>query len=352
MHLLSDYDFFLPKELIAVSPRLIRGSSRLLALRAYDDRPCHDEFKNIGSYLKDGDVLVINNTKVMKARIFAEKASGGKVELLLVRPLENGQWAALVKGYLVGKTLKLDSYEIVIERKIEEEPGLYAISSTVDLSAYAKEKGEMPLPPYFGRKADENDDIYYQTIFAKDETIGAVAAPTAGLHFTEEILSALRQRNIQVVESTLHVGPGTFLPVRTENIEEHKMHSEFFSLSEDAAFTLNLAKKEDRRIVVVGTTAMRVVEQSMQWAHARGEQHFSACAGNTAIFIRPGYKFLAADAIITNFHVPKSSLIMLTAAVVGLKKILSVYEEAVEKAYRFFSYGDACYFEIRKNLNE
>ncbi len=352
MHQLNDYDFFLPKELIATHPRPVRGSSRLLALLENDEEARHDEFKDIGNYLKDGDVLIVNNTKVMKARFFAEKSSGGKVELLLVRPLQNGAWAALIKGYLVGKTLNVGEHSISVMRKIEEEPGLYEIRSSIDLGLYAKEYGEMPLPPYFGRKADSDDDIYYQTIFAKDETWGAVAAPTAGLHFTEELLASLRQRNIHVVETTLHVGPGTFLPVRTENIDEHKMHSEFFSLSDEAAQKLNEARAQNRRLIVVGTTAMRVVEQSMQWAKERGENFFSPCAGQTAIFIRPGYQFLGADGIITNFHVPKSSLIMLVAAAIGLKKVLSVYEEAVRKAYRFFSYGDACFFEIRKNLNE
>lgn len=355
MNRLSDYDFYLPKELIATTPLLERGGSRLCALRKNMSVPEHDEFSNIGHYLRSGDVLVINNTKVMKARIYAYKKSGGKVEILLVRPLEHGSWAALLhgKGYLVGQTLSLDSgAPVEVVRKIEEEPGLYVLKCEANLSDYAKNFGEMPLPPYFGRKADANDDIFYQTIFAKDDTLGAVAAPTAGLHFSPELLTQLAERSISVVETTLHVGPGTFLPVRCENIDDHQMHSEFFSLSADAAHALNQARAKGNRIVVVGTTAMRVVEQSMQWAHERGENFFSACRGQTKIFIRPGYQFLGCDALITNFHVPKSTLLMLVSAVIGRKRILKTYEEAVAKKYRFFSYGDACYFEIRDDIHE
>lgn len=355
MNRLSDYDFYLPKELIATTPLLERGSSRLCAFRKTSLSPEHDEFCNIDRYLKPGDVLVINNTKVMKARIYAYKKSGGKVEILLVRPLEHGVWTALLngKGYLVGETLSLDTgVQIEVIRKIEEEPGLYVLRSGVDLGDYAKNSGEMPLPPYFGRKADAADDIFYQTIFATDTTLGAVAAPTAGLHFTPELLAKLAERSIGVVETTLHVGPGTFLPVRCENIDDHKMHSEFFSLSAETAQALNQARAHGNRIIVVGTTAMRVVEQSMQWAHERGENFFSACQGQTKIFIRPGYRFLGCDAIITNFHVPKSTLLMLVAAVIGRKRILKTYEEAVAKQYRFFSYGDACYFEIRDDIHE
>jgi S-adenosylmethionine:tRNA ribosyltransferase-isomerase len=355
MNKLSDYDFFLPKELIATTPLPQRGTSRLLALRKEHVSAEHDVFAHIGHYLNPGDVLVINNTKVMKARIYAHKKSGGKVEILLVRPRGFGAWSALIngKGYMPGSTLEIDSgATIEVVRKIDEEPGLYEIRSESDLSEYARVAGEMPIPRYFGRKADANDEIFYQTIFAKDDEWGGVAAPTAGLHFTPELLAELAERNIQVVETTLHVGPGTFLPVRCEDINDHQMHSEFFSLSDEAAKKLNHARQNGHRIIVVGTTAMRVVEQSMQWALERQEQHFSACAGQTAIFIRPGYKFLACDAIITNFHVPKSSLLMLISAVAGRKRILEIYQEAIEKNYRFFSYGDACYFEIRNDTHE
>lgn len=355
MNKLSDYDFFLPKELIATTPLPVRGSSRLLALRKDQELAEHDIFAHIGHYLKAGDLLVINNTKVMKARIYAYKKSGGKVEILLVRPLAGGAWSALVngKGYLPGSLLQLEGGGIIeIVRKFEEEPGLYEVFSEADLSVHANACGEMPIPRYFGRKADTNDEVFYQTIFAKDDEWGGVAAPTAGLHFTEALLAQLAERDIHVVETTLHVGPGTFLPVRCEDINDHQMHREFFSLSPEAADKLNQARSKGNRIVVVGTTAMRVVEQSMQWALERGEQHFSAGSGSTAIFIRPGYKFLACDAIITNFHVPKSTLLMLISAVVGRKRILEVYQEAIEKNYRLFSYGDACYFEIRNDTHE
>ncbi|MCA9507552.1 MAG: tRNA preQ1(34) S-adenosylmethionine ribosyltransferase-isomerase QueA [Myxococcales bacterium] len=355
MNKLSDYDFHLPKELIATTPLLERGSSRLCVLKKNQEQAYDDVFSNISYYLNPGDVVVINNTKVMKARIFAFKESGSSVEILLVRPTPAGSWTALLsgKGNLIGKTLFLgNDTHIEVLQKFPHEPGLYEIKSDCDLSDYAKQFGEIPLPPYFGRKANEHDNTSYQTIFAKDENLGAVAAPTAGLHFTPQLIDELKKKSINIVETTLHVGPGTFLPVRCENIDDHKMHSEFFILNQNAADALNNARKQGKRIIVVGTTAMRVIEQSMQWAHERGVNYFSGCEGQTKIFIRPGYRFLGCDAIITNFHTPKSTLLMLVSAVIGRKLALRIYAEAVEKKYRFFSYGDACYFEIRNDVNE
>lgn len=350
---LSDYDFVLPSELIATRALEDRGASRLLCLGKEDNSPTHDVFLNLGKYLRPGDVLVVNNTKVMKARIYAFKATGGRVEILLVRPHAQGSWVALMNGsgpFLPGMKLSLgavghqDCVEVVA--RLEEEPGLYEIISSCDLAKYARHVGEMPLPPYFGRKADENDEQSYQTVYAQEEAWGAVAAPTAGLHFTQRHLEKLAKQGVKLAQTTLHVGPGTFLPIRVDNINDHKMHTEYFSMNEETALMLNQARKSGARIIVVGSTALRVVEQVMQWANQKNSQEFFACEGRTSLFIRPGYKFLACEAIITNFHVPRSTLFVLISAIVGRERALAAYEEAILRKYRFFSYGDACYFEI------
>lgn len=355
---LSDYDFVLPSELIATRALKDRGESRLLCLGKDDNSPTHDVFLNLGKYLRPGDVLVVNNTKVMKARIYAFKASGGRVEILLVRPHAGGSWAALMNGrgpFLPGMKLSLGALGqqdfVSVVRRLEEEPGLYELTSSCDLAKYARHVGEMPLPPYFGRKADESDELNYQTVYAREESWGAVAAPTAGLHFTKAHLEKLAEQGVKLAQTTLHVGPGTFLPIRVDNISEHKMHTEYFSMGDETALMLNEARQLGSRIIVVGSTALRVVEQVMQWAHEKNSREFFACEGKTSLFIRPGYKFLACEAIITNFHVPRSTLFVLIAAIVGLKRAMAAYEEAILRKYRFFSYGDACYFEMNnKNI--
>lgn len=353
MDLLSNYDFELPEELIATRPIPNRGASRLLALREHDEIPAHDVFANIGSYLRFGDVLVLNNTKVMKARITAFKKTGGRVEILLVRSLIEGRFLALINGkgpFLPGTPLVLRAgdteHQVLVVKRCDDEPGLYELSCDVDLGPFTETYGELPLPPYFNRRAEKEDEARYQTVFAKN--LGAVAAPTAGLHFTEEHLQAIKALGVDVVEITLHVGPGTFLPIRTQNIHEHRMHTEYFWLSEDVAARLNRAKRDGGRIIAVGTTSMRVLEHVMQCAQREGRDAFFPCEDKTAIFIKPGHKFLGCDAIITNFHVPRSSLIVLVSAVAGRERILRAYAEAIALGYRFFSYGDACYLEIRK----
>jgi len=350
---LSDYDFALPSELIATRALDDRAASRLLCLGKDDIYPTHDVFSNLEKYLKPNDILVVNNTKVMKARIYAFKPTGGRVEILLVRPHAEGSWVALMNGagpFRPGIRLSLGPAPqenwIEVIGKLEHEPGLYEIFSSCDLSNYARECGEMPLPPYFGRKADEKDELSYQTVFAREDTLGAVAAPTAGLHFTHEHLAKLAHAGIKLAQTTLHVGPGTFLPIRVDNIADHKMHTEYFSMSEETALLLNETRKAGARIVVVGSTALRVVEQVMLWAVERNSKDFFACEGKTSLFIRPGYKFLACEAIITNFHVPRSTLFVLISAIVGRERALAAYEEAIRCKYRFFSYGDACYFEM------
>lgn len=348
---LSNYDFALPDDLIATTALANRSASRLMVLERHDLSPRHDVFAHIENYLKPGDVLVINNTKVMKARIEAFKPTGGRVELLLVRPLENGHWATLINGkgpFLPGATLSLAkdhrNHFIKVVKKCETERGVYEVSCDLDLQVYLEECGELPLPPYFRRRAAPVDYERYQTVYAK--TLGAVAAPTAGLHFTHEHLKRLEDAGIGIAEVTLHVGPGTFLPIRCENIADHVMHTESFSLSPDAAAKLNRARKNGHRIIPVGTTSMRVVEQVMQWAKRDSGHEFFPCEGRTQIFIRPGYKFLGSDALITNFHLPRSTLLLLISAVAGRERVLRAYQEAIECRYRFFSYGDACFLEI------
>jgi S-adenosylmethionine:tRNA ribosyltransferase-isomerase len=350
MQKLSDYEYSLPVELIATKALLDRSTSRLLCLLKNDEKARHDQFKNIGHYLKPGDVLVVNNTKVMKTRIFAVKKSGGKVELLILRRLKNKRYEALIKGkgpFLPGTSIFLSSNskeEIIITEKSLHKPGLYQLACLLDLMEYAKVHGNLPLPPYFQRNAMKDDDKNYQTIFAKE--LGAVAAPTAGLHFTKPLLNNLKEQGIEIVETTLHVGPGTFLSIRNENIAEHKMHSEHIRMDASCAHVLNQAKNRKSRIIAVGTTSMRVIEQVKHWAHEKNSDDFFACEGETSLFIRPGYKFLGCHGIITNFHLPRSTLLLLVCAVAQKGRILKAYQEAIERKYRFFSYGDACFFEI------
>lgn len=349
MESLAQYDYHLPDELIATRPLKDRSESRLMVLRAHDEIPIHDQFKNIGEYLKPGDLLVINNTKVRKARLKAYKPTGGLVQILLSRPLPQGFSVLMDSKIAPGTKLRLNNSDgpfVTVIGPIEGEPGSFQIEADVDLGPYAELHGELPLPPYMGRKADEEDEQGYQTIFARH--LGAVAAPTAGLHFTKELLAVLKEKSIEVVHTTLHVGPGTFLPIRTENIADHQMHKEIFSMDEEAARALNQAKKDGRRIIPVGSTAMRVIEQVMKNAQKQGHEDFFATSDETELFIRPGYQFLASSGIITNFHVPRSSLLVLVSALIGRERVLKTYEEAIERRYRFFSYGDACFFELRK----
>lgn len=342
---ISQYEYHLPEHLIATTP-IERGASKLMVLKAQGE-PIHDHFKNIAEYLRAGDVLVINNTKVRKARLIAYKPTGGKVEILLSRPQPSGFSALISSRIASGTKLNLGSPTgpaITVVGNIESEPGSYLIETEIDLADFAENNGELPLPPYFRRRADAKDEVSYQTIFAKN--LGAVAAPTAGLHFTPELLRVLADKGIEVVHTTLHVGPGTFLPVRTENIDDHKMHKEIFFMDEHAASVLNRARQENRRIIPVGSTAMRVVEQVLHNAKALGKVEFFACAGETELFVKPGYKFLACAGIITNFHVPRSTLLILVSAICGRERILAAYKDAVNLQYRFFSYGDACFLEL------
>ena len=337
----NDFDYDLPEELIAQTPLKDRSSSRLLVMDKTTGELEHRVFSDIINYLYPGDVLVLNNTKVIPARLIGEKEdTKAVIELLLLRDLGNDTWECLSRPYKrlhvgtiisFGKELRAEVLSLkgegVVEVKLLYEGILMEILDRL---------GEMPLPPYIHEKLEEKDR--YNTVYAKVE--GSAAAPTAGLHFTEELLNQIKAKGIIVTYVTLHVGLGTFRPVEEERIEDHTMHSEFYHMSQETADILNLAKKEGRRIIAVGTTSTRTLESVMQLYH-----RFQECSGNTSIFIYPGYEFLAIDGLITNFHLPKSTLVMLVSAFSSKENILHAYREAVNNKYRFFSFGDAMFIK-------
>jgi len=335
MYRLSDYDYDLSREAIAEKPCEKRSDSRLLCLGKKDGSILHRHFFEIENMLNPGDILVINNTKVIPARLYGKKDTGGKVEILILS-LEN-PCQALIKS---SKKLKKGSSVFFDNIKAEItgfENGIYHIEfpSKKKMEKLVYAKGKMPLPPYIkGHRKD--DEICYQTVYAAKE--GAVAAPTAGLHFTRSLMDKIRKKGAELVEITLHVGYGTFLPVRVEDIRDHKMHTERFDISEKAAAKINRAKENDCRIIAVGTTSMRSLESvATNFGEIKAQQ------GECDLFIYPGYRFKAVDAMITNFHLPKSTLLMLAAAFAGYENIFNAYEEAIKKKYRFYSYGDAMF---------
>lgn len=332
----SDFFYDLPPELIAQTPATPRDSSRLLVYDRSDKSVRHEIFRDVTKYLKKGDVLVINNTKVIPARLYAHTANGGAVEVLLLKRLDKDRWETLVKPgrkCTVGKTLTVsDELSLTVAGITESGERIVEFSYDGVFEEILDRVGNMPLPPYI--KSKLQDKNRYQTVYAK--TQGSAAAPTAGLHFTPELLSAIRAEGVEIAEVLLHVGLGTFRPVKEEIITDHKMHSEYFEISQSAADTINRAKREGRRIIAVGTTSVRTLESA-----AAEDGTVTACSGNTCIFIYPPYKFKCVDALITNFHLPESTLIMLVAAMTGREEILSVYKTAVRERYRFFSFGDA-----------
>lgn len=334
----SDFFYELPQELIAQDPLADRSASRLLVLHRDSGKTEHRVFKDIKTYLHAGDCLVLNNTKVIPARLMGKKAeTGAAVELLLLKRREKDVWETLVRpGKKCRQGAKLVFGEGLLTAEILEtvEEGNRLVRFSYDgiFEEVLDKLGEMPLPPYITHKlADKNR---YQTVYAKYE--GSAAAPTAGLHFTKELLEEIEDMGIRTAYVTLHVGLGTFRPVKTDNILEHHMHSEYYEVSEEAAEKINRTKAEGRRIICVGTTSCRTVES------AAGEDgRVSAGCGNTEIFIYPGYHFKVLDALITNFHLPESTLVMLVSALAGREQVLAAYEEAVREKYRFFSFGDA-----------
>ena len=338
----SDFDYELPKELIAKFPVEPRDSSRLMVLHRNTGEIEHRIFRDIVEYLKPGDVLVINDTKVIPARLFGKLETGGKVELLLVRQPGLGTWEVMAKParkLKEGKRIYFDEeLEAVVKgysgegRRIVE----FILKSNKDFMEKLEEIGHIPLPPYIEREEKPEDREKYQTVFARKE--GAVAAPTAGLHFTEELLQKLKDKGIIIKNITLHVGPGTFKPVKVENVEEHQMDYETYHVPEDTAAEINRAKEEGRRVIAVGTTVTRTLESA-----AEKDGKVKSGEGSTNLFIYPGYRFKVIDALITNFHLPRSTLLMLVSAFAGRERILNAYREAVKKGYRFYSYGDAMF---------
>lgn len=337
---ICDFDFDLPEELIAQFPSEKRDHSRLLTIDCNNKHYEDHFFYNIVDFLKPGDVLVRNNTKVIPARLYGIKEhTGAKVEVLLLKQLQNDEWECLTgnaKTIKLGTNIIFGNGELVAEciKVLDEGIRHFRMHYQGVFYEVLDKLGKMPLPPYI--KAQCEDNSHYQTVYAKYE--GSAAAPTAGFHFTEELNQKLIEKGVTIVEVTLHIGLGTFRPVKVDNILDHHMHSENYVMSEETATILNKAKKENRRIIAVGTTSTRVVESVMQ---KYGE--FRACAGSTDIFIYPGYKFLAINGLITNFHLPKSTLIMLVSAFAGREFILDAYKHAIEEKYRFFSFGDACF---------
>ncbi len=318
MDQLSDYDFALPPELIADRPLARRDASRMLVLDRRTGRVEHRMFTDFPAYLRPGDRVVLNNSRVVRARVVCEQP---KAELLFLEEVSPRVWKCMVKPgrrFRVGATLAAAGTRLTVTEILPTGERLLAAEGPVDFAHF----GELPIPPYMHRPADRQDDERYQTVYAGPE--GSVAAPTAGLHFTPEILTRLPHSFL-----TLHVGAGTFLPVKTENIAEHVMHEERYTIDADCAAGLNAAA----RIVAIGTTTTRVLE-------SQPPGPFTPCSDRTAIFLRPPYEFQRVGALLTNFHLPKSTLIMLVSALAGREAVLAAYEEAVRERYRFFSYGD------------
>ena len=338
---LSDFDYELPEELIAQTPISKRDTSRLMILDKKTGEITHKHFHDIIHELNKGDVLVLNDTKVIPARLIGTKEeTGAVIELLLLKDLGENIWECLSRPAKRLKEGTIVTFSPKLKAKVVEkrEEGIVRVQLIYNgiLMEILDELGEMPLPPYIHEKLQDKDR--YQTVYAKN--IGSAAAPTAGLHFTKELLDELKNKGVEILFITLHVGLGTFRPVEVENVLEHHMHSEFYQMSKDVADKLNLAKKEGRKIYAVGTTSVRTLETIMHKYH-----EFKECSGNTDIFIYPGFEFQAIDGLITNFHLPKSTLLMLVSALSSREIILHAYKIAVEEKYRFFSFGDAMFIK-------
>lgn len=328
----ADFDFFLPDGFIAEKPVEKRDSSRLLVLSRNGDME-HRNFSDLPSYLQAGDMLVMNNSRVFPARVTAYKPTGGKIDILLVEKLSETAWRILAKERHSGPLTVAGSFRIHMA-----EDMTVTFENAREMQRIIQEHGQMPLPPYIKRKADETDRERYQTVYAESE--GSIAAPTAGLHFTEELLDELRKRSIVIRMVTLHVGIGTFKPIKVDNIRDHAMDREYFEIESSLIREIEETKQRGNRVITVGTTTTRTLE-----GYLSGKSTISslngAIKGSTDIFIHEGFQFRAADALITNFHLPRSTPLMLAAAFSGRKNLLNAYETAISRGYRFFSYGDA-----------
>ena len=338
MHL-SDFDFNLPRELIAQKQAVPRDSSKLMVLNKKSGEIINRHFYNVVDFLKKGDILVVNNSKVFPARLLGTRAdTGGKAEIFLVKEVKNGLWE------VIGKNLKVNS-KVVFDQSMLEAKVItkYDESATVEFNisgseffAEIEKIGFTPLPPYIKReKKNQSDKINYQTVYAKER--GSVAAPTAGLHFTDELLKSIKEKGVRILEITLHVGLGTFAPVKVEDFSKHKMHSEHYSVQKDVFDAILAAKSNGQRIIAVGTTTTRVLE------HIFRDGNQDQLSGQTDIFISPGFEFRCIDGLITNFHLPKSTLLMLVSAFAGSENIKKAYASAIGDKYRFYSYGDSMF---------
>ncbi len=343
----DDFDYYLPEELIAQTPLKKRDSSRMLVLDKQNGNIFHKTFSDIIDYLNPGDTLVLNDTKVIPARIIGVKEeTGAVIELLLLKNIDDNNWECLTrpaKRVKVGTVISFGDGMLKATCSSVGEEGIRVFSLSYDGILYEilDKLGTMPLPPYIHEKLE--DQSRYQTVYAKN--IGSAAAPTAGLHFTKELLNDIKNKNVSIAYLTLHVGLGTFRPVNVEDVTKHKMHTEYYSISKETCDIINKTKESGNKIVVVGTTSVRVLETVM---NRFGE--LKECSGVTDIFIYPGYKFKIVDNLITNFHLPKSTLVMLVSALAGKDNIMKAYHEAVLNKYRFFSFGDAMF--ITNNVDK
>lgn len=336
----KDFDFYLPEELIAQHPLEERDSSRLMVLNKKTGEINHKKFRDIIGYLNEGDTLVLNNTRVMPARLIGEKEeTGGKIEFLLLKRVEKDQWECLAKpgkSARVGRRFTFGEGKLKAEVIEVKDNGNRIVEFYYDgiFEEVLDSLGEMPLPPYIHERLDDRER--YQTVYSKEN--GSAAAPTAGLHFTKELLEEIKAKGVNVVYLTLHVGLGTFRPVKVDTIEDHEMHSEFYMLSKETADIINETKKRGNAVISVGTTSTRTLETIGDENGFVKEQ-----SGWTNIFIYPGYKFKVVDKLITNFHLPESTLIMLVSTLAGKDNVMNAYKEAVNERYRFFSFGDAMF---------
>ncbi len=335
----SDFYYELPERLIAQNPLLKRSDSRLMILNKITGQISHSVFDRVTDYLRKGDCLVLNNTKVIPARLIGRRSGGGEAEILLLKRLDGNVWETIVRP---GKKLRAGAavtfgdgrLSAVIEDVTDEGNRIVKFEYTGIFEEVLDALGEMPLPPYITEKLEDKNR--YQTVYAKYE--GSAAAPTAGLHFTDELLGKVKELGVEIAEVTLHVGLGTFRPVKVDDVAKHHMHNEFYSVTDEAAHIINSAKENGGRVICVGTTSCRTVESC-----ADDNGMLVPGEGNTDIFIYPGYKFKTMDALITNFHLPESTLLMLVSALAGRKNIMRAYETAVSEEYRFFSFGDAMF---------
>jgi S-adenosylmethionine:tRNA ribosyltransferase-isomerase len=340
MYTLSDFDFDLPQELIAQTPLLERSASRLLQVKS-DGGLADRAFADIVELLQPGDLLVFNDTRVLKARFFGVKETGGKVEVMVERVLDARHVHAQIrasKSPTAGMKIRLaDAFDVIVGSRAGE---FYELEFPGDVFELIDAHGRLPLPPYIEHDADAYDETRYQTVYAKNP--GAVAAPTAGLHFDEALLAKLKEKGVHFAYVTLHVGAGTFQPVRSENLAEHKMHSEWYTISQQTVDAVQAAQAAGRDVIAVGTTSLRALESASQGGALQ------AGSADTQLFITPGYTFRTVTRLITNFHLPKSTLLMLVSALAGYDTMRKAYQHAIAQRYRFFSYGDAMYLTTTK----